>query len=116
MTDRPTRPGPDIDPVEASRLSDTGEVVLLDVREADEWAAGRASSATHMPLGELRPDALPPGARVVTVCRSGGRSAQAAAGLALAGVQAQNMAGGMKAWAKAGLPVTADGGRPGTIA
>ena len=47
---------------------------------------------------------------MVTVCRSGARSARAAAMLARDGREVSNLAGGMRAWARAGLPVVAGGG------
>lgn len=43
--------GSDIDAVTASQLVDKKEATLLDVREADEWEAGHAPDAVHMPLG-----------------------------------------------------------------
>jgi rhodanese-related sulfurtransferase len=53
---------------------------------------------------------------VVTICRSGHRSARAAALLASQGREVVNLAGGMRAWARAGLPVVAADGRPGQVA
>jgi len=53
---------------------------------------------------------------VVTVCRSGARSARAAALLARQGREVSNLSGGMHAWARAGLPVVARGGGPGRVA
>ena len=50
------------------------------------------------------------------VCRSGHRSAKAAALLARHGRDVLNLAGGMRAWARAGLPVVASGGTPGRVA
>jgi rhodanese-related sulfurtransferase len=50
---------------------------------------------------------------VMTVCRSGHRSARAAALLACHGHEAVNLAGGIRTWARAGLPVVTRGGRPG---
>ncbi len=88
--------------------------VLLDVREDDEWAAGRAPGAVHIPLYEL-PDRLaelPEGRPLSVVCRVGGRSAQATAWLLAQGVDARNVAGGMLAWAQLGLPVEGDVDRP----
>jgi rhodanese-related sulfurtransferase len=52
---------------------------------------------------------------VVTVCRSGARSARAAALLARQSHEVSNLSGGMHAWARAGLPV-ARGGGPGRVA
>ncbi|MEE6286949.1 rhodanese-like domain-containing protein [Georgenia sp. MJ173] len=84
--------------------------VLLDVREQEEWDAGHAPGALHIPLGELtaRIDELPE-EDLLVVCRSGGRSSRATAWLNQAGYDARNLDGGMKAWAAAELPVRADG-------
>ena len=53
---------------------------------------------------------------MVTVCRSGARSARAASLLARQGREVSNLAGGMHAWARAGPPVVARGGGPGHVA
>ena len=90
--------------------------VLLDVREKHEWQAGHAPNARHIPLAQLRTRhrELPTGRIIITVCRSGMRSAQAARFLAGEGRQVANVSGGMHAWARAGLPVAAKVG-PGHI-
>jgi rhodanese-related sulfurtransferase len=107
---------PQIDVLEAARRTAAGEVLMLDVREDDEWAAGRAAVATHRPLSSLRLEDVPTDRPVLAMCRSGNRSGQLTAALVAAGVEAVNIAGGMKAWEQAGLPVVADDGRPGTVA
>jgi rhodanese-related sulfurtransferase len=112
-----TKPYAKLGPVQARELVDARRAVLLDVREAHEWRAGHAERARHIPLGSLpgRLTELPPGRPVVTVCRSGMRSARAATLLARQGHEVYNLAGGMGAWARAGLPVRAQGGGPGHI-
>ncbi len=89
-----------------------GGAVLLDVRDQHEWRAGHAPKARHIPLAQLtaRQRELPAGRTIITVCRSGMRSAQAARLLAGQGRQVANLSGGMHAWARAGLPVTAKSG------
>lgn len=111
-----THPVAEINPQEAKRAADAGELLLLDVRESDEWKAGHASYAMHLPLGELDPSVIPRDRPVVAVCRSGNRSGVAAAVLSQAGMTVSNLAGGMKAWATAGLPVVRDDGTPGDVA
>ena len=101
---------PEISPTEAHRRGLAGEVLLLDVREDDEWAAGRAEEAVHAPLSRLDPATVPTELPVVAVCRVGSRSAMAAQALRARGVEAANMTGGMKAWAAVGLPVVSDRG------
>jgi rhodanese-related sulfurtransferase len=85
---------------------------LLDVREDDEWLAGHAPGATHIPLGQLgaRAAEVPKTETVYVICRSGGRSARAAFALVAAGWDAVNVAGGMHDWDAAGRPMTADSG------
>ena len=108
-------PQSDVDPTAARQLIDEGAATLLDVREDDEWKAGHAPAAVHVPLGRLNPDDLTSDRTLVVVCRSGGRSSKAAAALAAAGLQVHNLAGGMQAWERVGLPVVRDDNEPGTV-
>ena len=110
------KPYDESDALEARSRIDTG-VILVDVREPAEWAAGHAQGARHIPLAQLGQghSELPVGRPVITVCRSGARSARAATLLAEQGADASNLDGGMRAWAAAGLPVVTEGGRPGAV-
>ena len=90
------------------------DALVLDVREDDEWAAGRAEGALHIPMsdfvgryGELT-ERAGEGERVYVVCRVGGRSAQVTQYLRQQGVDAVNVDGGMLAWEAAGRPLTGD--------
>ena len=91
--------------------------MLIDVREPEEWSAGRAPQAVHIPLGELgaRLGEIDGQAKVVVICRSGARSDRAAQALVGHGLSAVNLAGGMQAWQAASLPVVKDGGEPGVV-
>jgi len=92
--------------------------VLLDVREDDEWTAGHAPEAVHVPMGQVtqRLGEVPVGGTVHVLCRSGNRSAQVTAYLNRAGWEAVNVDGGMRAWAAAGRSmVAASGGSPQVI-
>ncbi len=82
---------------------------LLDVREDDEWDAGHVDGAQHIPLMQVptRLDEIPADTRVMVICRSGSRSAQATAFLVRHGVDAVNVTGGMKSWEAAGRPIIA---------
>lgn len=84
-----------------------GDLVVLDVREDHEWAAGHIDGAKHIPLGELvdRHGELDPQAETVVVCHVGGRSARATAWLVANGHHASNLDGGMIAWEDAHRPV-----------
>ncbi|WP_335971885.1 MULTISPECIES: rhodanese-like domain-containing protein [Streptomycetaceae] len=93
------------------------DATLLDVREDDEWAAGHAKGALHIPMGEVvgRLAELPEGGTVHVVCRVGGRSAQVAQYLIAQGVDAVNVSGGMLDWEAAGRPVVDDSGAEGYV-
>jgi glyoxylase-like metal-dependent hydrolase (beta-lactamase superfamily II) len=89
------------------------QLQLVDVREAQEYDAelGHIAGARLMPLGTLAAQAaqLDRAVPIVTVCRAGGRSAQATTVLRRAGFnQVANLAGGMLRWHAAGLPVEGD--------
>jgi len=106
----------DVDPAEADRLVLAG-AVMVDVREDDEWEAGHAPVAVHVPVGQVvdRMDELPADRTIVCMCRMGGRSGSVAAHLAGAGYDVRNIAGGMQAWAAVGLPVVDASGAPGRV-
>lgn len=91
--------------------------ILLDVRENDEWAAGHAQQALHIPMGEVvsRIAEVPDGGTVHVICRVGGRSAQVAQYLIAQGVDAVNVDGGMLGWEAAGRPVVTDGDGAGFV-
>ncbi len=109
------QPDPDRSVQQAFGAAAAGRVLLLDVREDDEWSAGHAPGAVHIRLGALAAADMSRDRPVVAVCRSGNRSAVAAAQLAAAGFEIANMTGGMTAWAAAGLPVVRADGSPGEI-
>jgi rhodanese-related sulfurtransferase len=106
-----------VDADQGNALVEEG-ALLLDVREPDEWEAGHAPAAVHVPMKEVqaRQRELPKDRRIVAVCRSGGRSAAVTEALTAWGFDAVNLAGGMQAWSTAGLPVVTDAGTPGTVA
>jgi glyoxylase-like metal-dependent hydrolase (beta-lactamase superfamily II)/rhodanese-related sulfurtransferase len=89
------------------------DLVILDVRERDAYAAGHIPGARHLPRGQLElrvneelPDPTP---RILTVCEFGRVSTLAAATLRQIGFQrAIALDGGMKAWREAGYPLVAD--------
>jgi rhodanese-related sulfurtransferase len=95
------------------------DATVLDVREDDEWSAGHAPGAVHVPMSELpsRLADLPEsdGSSLAVVCRSGGRSAQVVAWLTQQGYDVSNVAGGMQAWAAAGKPMVSERGTEPTV-
>lgn len=86
--------------------------VLIDVREADEFAAGHLPGAIHASRGmlEFKLSASPALAardlKVVLYCKTSGRAALAAAAMQDMGyLNVQSIAGGYDAWVAAGKPV-----------
>ena len=77
------------------------EVVIVDVRTADEHRASHVDGAIHIPLDEIvsAADTLREASMVVTVCtKGGGRSLRAALLLRDLGISARYLAGGTLAW------------------
>lgn len=108
---------PHVGAEEAVGLVEDGGAVLLDVREQEEWDAGHAPTARHVPMSTIsgRAEEIPTDRLIVCVCRSGGRSGAVTEALVNGGWQAANLAGGMQAWEAAGLPVVDDRGQPGQV-
>jgi rhodanese-related sulfurtransferase len=81
-------------------LADGQRPYLLDVRTEAEFRQGHLPGAQLLPLHGLRAgvDRLPRDRTIVCICRSGHRSAVAAAQLRRAGLQAVSLRGGMLAW------------------
>jgi rhodanese-related sulfurtransferase len=93
---------------EVARLMHERRIVLIDVREPDEFAAQRIPGALLCPLSTLDATTLPPDGdrRVVFHCGSGKRSASAArARIAAGAARAAHLTGGIAAWTAAGLSV-----------
>ncbi len=93
----------DVRELQAKRES--GEpLVLVDVREPQEWQFNRIEGAIHIPLGTLpyRASELDPAARTVVYCHHGMRSAQAAAFLRqrMGFSDVHNLEGGIEAWSQ----------------
>ncbi|WP_018654284.1 rhodanese-like domain-containing protein [Actinomadura flavalba] len=108
--------GNDVPAVDAADVPADG--YLLDVREQDEWDAGHAPEAVHIPMTELNDRAaeIPQDREVFVICRSGARSAQVTVALNQAGWLAKNVADGMQGWHASGLPMDASGDAPPHVA
>lgn len=94
-----------------------GQVELLDVREAVEYAGERIDGAKCCPLSKLDAQALAQqyaqtDKKLVVYCQSGMRSAKAAQQLAEAGLGVYQLTGGINAWKQAGLPVVKSANAP----
>ena len=96
----------DIDAIRQG-LSD-GSIVLVDVREPNEWEAGHIPGSVLQPLSTFDPAELPQeaGKRIVLSCRSGNRSLKAAALAHAVGIPVDaHYAGGFLDWVAQGAPV-----------
>ena len=96
-----------------SQLIEEPNVVVLDVRTADEYAEGHIVGAINIDQGQddflsKAKAALPASVTIAVYCRSGRRSANAAGKLAGAGYKCVNLQGGIVAWQDANMPVTTD--------
>ncbi|HEX8709647.1 MAG TPA: rhodanese-like domain-containing protein [Pyrinomonadaceae bacterium] len=92
-----------------ARLASLEAVYLVDVREDNEWEAGRATGAQHLGKGIIERDieqAIPDKrAEIILYCGGGYRSALAAEALQRMGyTNVYSMAGGWKAWLEAAAP------------
>lgn len=92
-----------------------GHAILIDIREADEFARRHIPGAVSLPLSAFAVTKLPalPGADVVFTCRTGMRTGANAARLAapVTGT-AFVLEGGVDAWGAAGLPVATNAKAP----
>jgi rhodanese-related sulfurtransferase len=103
-------PVKDIGNLEATRLINSANALLVDVRETKEFEGGRLPQAVHIPLSQLegRGEELQryAGRPVVAYCMTGSRSGLAAKVLARVGFKdIYQLRGGYRAWKDAGLPV-----------
>jgi rhodanese-related sulfurtransferase len=110
LVSRRLSPVKEVGTLDATRLINHEDAVLLDVRETNEYETGKLPNAIHIPLSQLKDRAgelskLAP-RPVVVYCASGMRSRGAAAMLAKAGFAGiYQLHGGLKAWKDAGLPL-----------
>jgi phage shock protein E len=99
----------EISPGDAAAKSKSGNAVIIDVRDKDEWDEGHIPGAIHMSRGTIELDieekAPDTNAMIICHCGGGGRGALATKSLQKMGYKnVHNMAGGFKAWKAAGFP------------
>jgi len=103
------RGGAALTPTQAVQLINREKAVLIDVRDAEEFAKGHAAGSRNFPLATLEGEkSLPKNKTLpcVLICGSGARAQRAAGILAKLGYEkAQALAGGFPAWRDANLPV-----------
>ena len=96
-----------------SKLIESSDVTVLDVRTAQEFAEGHISGALNIDVKDdgfiqLAEQQLPKNNTIAVYCRSGKRSANAAGLLADKGYKVVNLEGGIIAWKGANMPTTTD--------
>jgi rhodanese-related sulfurtransferase len=107
-----------LSPATVAAELESGDVLLVDIREAEEWRQGSIPGAIHTSRGMLEFSADPtsayyrpgfdPAGRIILYCASGGRSALAADMLQVLGYdRIAHLDGGLKAWREAGLTIKA---------
>ena len=104
-----------IAPMEAQARLASGRAVLVDIREADEFARAHIAGALSQPLSgwEAAHLAIDPDADVIFTCRSGMRTAGACDRLAARVYgDALVLDGGLDGWSRAGLPVVTNAKAP----
>jgi sulfur-carrier protein adenylyltransferase/sulfurtransferase len=103
----------EVDAARARALIDSGDPLVLDVREQDEWDEGHLPGAVHIPRGNLESRierAAPEHSRpIVVYCAAGNRSAFAAKTLEELGYEdVVSLAGGFTDWKRNGFPMQVD--------
>ena len=101
----------EISPQDAAAKLSSGDAIVVDVRDKEEWDEGHIPRATHMSRGTIELDIeekVPDtNAMIICHCGGGGRGALATKSLQKMGYKnARNMSGGFKAWKAAGLATT----------
>jgi len=97
----------EIDAATLAKLMADDAVVLVDIREVNEWQAERIPGAVLKPMSALNLTDLvpPPGKKVVLQCRSGRRTMDVGMAMLANGFEeAAHLTGGIVAWKAAGLP------------
>ena len=103
----------EVSPADARQQAESGEAVLIDVREDDDWREGHAKGAKHLGRGVIEleieeqiPDLKKP---IICYCGGGSRSALVAESLQKMGYEnVRSMTGGLRAWKEAGLPIAGE--------
>jgi rhodanese-related sulfurtransferase len=110
LIQRRMSPASDVGNLEATRLINSSNAVLVDVRETKEFEGGRLPGAAHIPLSQIadRGSELTrlAGRPIIVYCLAGNRSRMAVGALAKLGFKdIYTLRGGYQAWKDAGLPV-----------
>jgi rhodanese-related sulfurtransferase len=110
LVSRLIRPGHEVSPVEAVQLINRRDAVVIDVRDAAEYASGHITNARHIPEAQLvermKELAKFKARPIIVTCRAGGRAATAATVLRKHGFgEVFALRGGIAAWQQASMPL-----------
>ena len=108
MSGQPAIPACDVLYADLRRRDPVRPAILLDVREPDEVRDVRTDGTLHVPFSTISGalDRIPRDQPILVMCAAGSRSAAVTAHLLANGwTDVANVAGGITAWERAGLPV-----------
>lgn len=94
-----------MNPEEILKKVESSEVILLDVRELDEWSDGHIAGSKNISLGDLNSEStkdLPKDIPIFVHCRSGARAGSAELILQDLGFENVQSIGGIFDWQYAG--------------
>ncbi|HVF72070.1 MAG TPA: rhodanese-like domain-containing protein [Chthoniobacterales bacterium] len=99
----------EISPAEAQAQVERGDVVLIDVREEEDWREDHAKGAKHLSRGiielEIEEQVPDPKTPIICYCGGGSRSALVVESLQKMGYEnVRSLAGGFRSWKESGLP------------
>ena len=97
----------ELEPETVNAMLESGEAVLVDVREEEEFAEAHIAGSLLSPMSDFEVETWPsvPGKKVIISCLGGVRSAAVARKLIASGQGwAIHLKGGLNAWRDAGLP------------
>jgi hydroxyacylglutathione hydrolase/adenylyltransferase/sulfurtransferase len=102
MSNPLVNPDIEVTPQRTRELLQSGEAVVVDVREPYEREAGHIEGSRHIELERVasQAESLPRDQPIVFQCRLGARSAMAAQAFRASGYDAWSMAGGLERWAQ----------------
>ncbi len=110
LLSRLSKPGKEVGPLQAVQLMNRRDAVVVDVREAGEYATGHITGARHIPQAQLQSrlkelDKVK-GKPIIVACATGNRSRAASALLEKQGyAEVYSLQGGLAAWRQAGMPL-----------
>jgi len=102
-----SRHGNAVSSAQAVQMINQRHAVVVDIRPAEQFAAGHIAQARNVPFDEIEHAALPKNKPLVVVCDMGRHAGRAAVKLkSLGHAEVAVLEGGVRAWTQGGLPLT----------